>query len=146
MLSLSRWLWSCRGSIVVCQLGAKILQLQTLANQLNFKRPSFNINFWSLKTKQPHIFASHFSQCHIFELEVLSLPKACYSNARHQFCTNSALLPLRAILHLIKNCNTKGAYPSVKYDCLHVSPLYQNSDLIESKVYYSNRRYQLWIN
>ena len=108
--------------------------------------PSFNINFWSLKTRYPHIFASHFSQCHIFELEVLSLPKACYSNARHQFCMNSALLPLRAILHLIKNCNTKGAYPPIKYDCLHVSPLYQNSDLIQSKVYYSNRRHQLWMN
>ena len=53
--------------------------------------------------------ASHFLLCHIFELEILLLPKLfCsskiyYSNATHKFCMNSALPALRAILHLTKN-------------------------------------------
>ena len=41
-----------------------------------------------------------------------------YSNARHQFHMNSALIHLRPILHFRKNskCNKKGAYFSPIYD------------------------------
>ena len=48
--------------------------------------------------------------------------KLYYSNTRLHFRMNSALPPIRAILHLRKNPNA----------------LHQNSDLIQSKVYYSN--------
>ena len=49
--------------------------------------------------------------------------KSYYSNTRHQFFMNSALLPLRPIFHLRKNSewNTKGAYLSLKKDCLYVN-------------------------
>ena len=44
--------------------------------------------------------------------------KVYYSNTRHHFRMNSALLPLRAILHLRKDSkyNRKGAYIPIKYD------------------------------
>ena len=44
--------------------------------------------------------------------------KVYYSNARHNSCMISSLVPLRSILHLRKSskCNTKGAYFSIKYD------------------------------
>ena len=60
---------------------------------------------------------------------------------------NSALLPLRTVLHLRKNskCNTKGAYLSLK-KTVNMSILYQNSGLTQSKVYYSNTRYQFCMN
>ena len=46
----------------------------------------------------------------------LTPTKLYYSNTRHHFRMNAALLPLRAILHLRKNSkyNTKGAYYSLK--------------------------------
>ena len=42
--------------------------------------------------------------------------KVYYSNTRYHFSMNSALFPLRPILHLTKNpkCNTKGVYFSTK--------------------------------
>lgn len=72
--------------------------------------------------------ASHFKR-HIFELEILSLPKLlcsskiCYCNTRNYFCMNSLLLNLKATLHLRKNskCNLKGAYLSIKYDHSYVN-------------------------
>ena len=68
--------------------------------------------------------------------------KAYYNNTRHHFCMNSALLLLRPILHLSKNAkwNTKGAYLSLKRT-IYMLVLYQNSDLMQSKVYYSNTRH-----
>ena len=41
--------------------------------------------------------------------------KLYYSNIKHTFRMNKALLPLRTILHLRKNskCNTKGTHYSV---------------------------------
>ena len=67
--------------------------------------------------------ASHFKR-HIFELEILPLPKLLcsskfyYCNTRNYFCMNSVLLNLKVTLHLRKNskCNLKGAYLSIKYD------------------------------
>ena len=52
----------------------------------------------------------------------LTPSKHYYSNTRCHFRMNSALRPIRAILHLRNNPNA----------------LYQNSDLTQSKVYYSN--------
>ena len=52
--------------------------------------------------------------------------KLYYSNTRRHFRMNSALPPIKAILHLRK-------IPNV---------LQQNSDLTQSKVYYSNTIYQ----
>ena len=49
--------------------------------------------------------------------------KAYYSNTRHQFCMNSALLPLRSIFHLRENSkwNTKTAYLFLKKYCLYLN-------------------------
>ena len=61
------------------------------------------------KNKLASHFTSHFPLRHNFKLEILPLrnffcsSKVYYSNARYDFCMNSALLPLRATLHLRKN-------------------------------------------
>ena len=44
-----------------------------------------------------------------YESSVVTLSNDYYSNTRDPFCINTALLPLRAILHLIKNSKFEGS-------------------------------------
>ena len=73
--------------------------------------------------------------------------KFCYSNAGHQFCTETLSLFLMLLLHLQKNhkCNTKPEYFSIKYDLsIILSMSDQNSGVILSKVYYMNKTYYFY--
>ena len=82
-----------------------------------------------------------------YQSSVVTLSNDYYNNTRDPFCMNTALLPLRAILHLIKIQNvTRREYICTLNMTVNMSILYQNSDLTQSKVYYSNTRHQFCIN
>ena len=73
--------------------------------------------------------------------------KVYYSNTRHQFCVNWALLSLWPILHLRKNskhCKKLVRFFS-QYTPNKILSIHQNLNSSRPKVYYSGTRHQFYI-